>query len=69
MDFPDPNDCPYMTGKRVANHIECVFAERLVWVDCTTPFCGEPPICRFAPIDNSDEARSKRLEWLAGDDA
>ena len=68
MDYPNPNDCPFMTGKRVSNHIECAFSDKVVWVDCTTPFCGEEPVCRFAPIDNSDEARNRRLAWLAGDE-
>ena len=66
VDYPNPFDCPHMTGKRVGNHHECVHDGRPVWVDCQTPFCGEPPTCRFAPIDNSLEAMQRRVDWLAG---
>lgn len=58
---PDPFDCPYMTGKSVGDHFECMFSGHAVWVDCRSPFYGEPPACRYAPIDNSPEACARRL--------
>lgn len=64
--YPDPFGCPHMTGARVGGHHECTYAGRPVWVDCRTPFCGEPPACRFAPLDNSSEAMARRVAWAAG---
>lgn len=62
--YPDPHDCPHRTGKRAGDHHECTYSGRPIWVNCTTSVCGEPPICRFAPLDNSPEAAERRLEWL-----
>lgn len=64
MDWPDPFDCQHMTGKQVGNHFECIYSGRPVWVDCRTPFCGEDARCRYAPVDNSEQARERRIKWL-----
>ena len=63
-EYPDPRNCPHKTGMRVGDHYECAYGGRPVWVNCGTSFCGEPPICRFAPLDNSHEAMARRVEWL-----
>lgn len=68
-EIPDPMSCPFMTGKTSYPHIECVYTGRPVWVDCTRSAFGEDPVCSYAPVDNSDEARARRLEWVGAQDA
>lgn len=64
-EVPNPQSCPFMTGRTSYPHIECVYTGRPVWVDCTRSAFGEEPRCSYAPLDNSDEARGRRLEWMA----
>lgn len=62
---PNPDNCPFMTGRKCYPHIECIYSGRPVWVDCNQSLCGEEPKCSYAPVDNSEEAKERRRKWLA----
>jgi hypothetical protein len=63
-EYPDPLTCPYRTGKTVGEHCECTYSGKSVWVSCSVSICGEPPVCSYAPVDNSPEAMARRVGWM-----
>lgn len=59
----DPMSCDFVE-KVDGVHIRCSLKN--VWTMCRTSICGQAPACSFEPVDNSEDACRRRLEWMEG---
>lgn len=56
-------ECAYFGGY-LAGYVRCMRGATPTATNCNESICGEPPHCVFSPIDNSDAACQRRLEWM-----
>jgi hypothetical protein len=62
-DHIDPITCPHRGGFAIAGVSRC-WAHEGTFTNCTKSICGQPPTCCYTPLDNSAEAKARRLEWM-----
>lgn len=63
-DRPIGEACPHCSGI-LAGFVRCTLPSTPTYVACHRSVWGQPPRCAYLPVDNSDEARRRRIEWLA----
>lgn len=62
-DVIDPITCPHRLDFPLP-HVSRCMAHDGTFVNCTKDVCGDGPMCCYVELDNSPEARERRLKWI-----